>query len=124
MVLGIKVAALAACALIGGSTAGQATCSCAVETIACTGGVSSFAQAPCTVQQQTGPDVVTVTLKCPPSDPVAISGAFRALVFPPKRLFTMAPLIPSGDHASAYQFQWRGTNASANKVYVTCGNFS
>jgi hypothetical protein len=76
------------------------------------------------VQTQTGPNLVTVTLACPPSDPVAISGAFRAETFPPRRLLTMAPFIPSGDHATAYQFTWRGTNTSAYKVYVTCGNFS
>jgi len=124
MMLGIKVAAIGACALIGGSTAGATTCGCAVETIACEGGVTSFAQATCTVQQQTGPNVVTVTLKCPPSDPVAISGAFRALVDHPRRLLTMAPFIPSGDHATAYQFQWRGTDPAQYKVYVTCGNFA
>jgi|SRR5215475_9654636 len=119
----LKATAAAGCALVVG-TSTTPPCPCQVETLACLGGVSSFPQATCTVQQSAHPNLVTVTLACPPQDPVAISGAFRALTFPPKRLLTMAPFVPTGDHATAYQFVWRGTNISEYKVYVTCGNFS
>lgn len=120
MLLGIKVAAVAAAGLMAGGVTMTPAC-CPVETISCVDGVSSFATADCTAGQLfVSPNVVRETLLCPPGE-VAISGAFAEdLTLPFKRLVTAAPLVPSGGHAIGYRFEWRGTNPATYKVYVTC----
>jgi hypothetical protein len=129
MVIGLKLAGLAAAALL--ATGGvSTTCSCQHETISCFDGKASFAAATCNEYGPIDGDMFGETLKCPPGE-TAISAGYR-LDFgigdgtPPME--DMSPTLFTGGNVAAYRFTWPvalGVLGAHDQfqvfhVYITC----